>query len=75
MDDILIIGRTFDEHLKNVSLIFDALFSAGLAVSWEKSVFLRSEVEYLGFVVGQGEIRALLNLLKPAIHQAAIYQS
>lgn len=56
LDDILIIGKTFEEHQRNLKLVLEKLYDAGLAINWEKSSFLKSHVEYLGFVVGQGEI-------------------
>ena len=56
LDDIIVIGDTFKEHLANLNKVFNALFKAGLKVSWEKSKFLMSHVTFLGFVVGQGQI-------------------
>ena len=72
LDDILVIGKTYEEHLHNLKLVFEALFKAGLKVSWEKSQFLKNTVEYLGFIVGQGKIapspdkiQAMLNFPPP----------
>lgn len=56
LDDLIVIGETFEEHQANLNKVFEALFKAGLKISWEKSKFLMSHVTYLGFVVGQGKI-------------------
>lgn len=58
IDDILVIGATYEEHIELLDQVFLALLNAGLSVNWEKSVFLKPYVMYLGFVVGQGKILA-----------------
>lgn len=57
LDDILVIGRTFEEHQANLKKVFELLHEANLLLNWEKCFFLRPEVEYLGFVVGSGQIK------------------
>ena len=56
LDDIIIVGKTYEEHKENIRKVLQALRDAGLRISWEKSKFLMSHVQYLGFVVGQGRI-------------------
>lgn len=56
IDDIIIIGETLEEHNENLKKVFDLLLEAKLAINWEKSVFLKPYVNYLGFIVGQGQI-------------------
>lgn len=57
LDDILTHGRTYEEHKLALSKVFQRLYDANLKINWKKSTFLRSHVEYLGHIVGQGEIR------------------
>ena len=51
LDDILIIGRTFDDHLQNLSLVLDRLRGAGLKLKPFKCAICRKQVTYLGHIV------------------------
>ena len=58
LDDILVIGRTFTEHLNNLVKVFSRLRQAGLCLKPSKCCLARTEVEYLGHVVSQGGVAA-----------------
>ena len=58
LDDILVIGRTFSEHLSNLVKVFSRLRQAGLRLKPSKCCLARTEVEYLGHVVSQGGVAA-----------------
>ena len=47
IDDILVIGKTFDEHLANLQKVFECLREAGLWLKPAKCFFGGSKVEYL----------------------------
>ena len=53
IDDVLVIGRTFQEHLGNLREVFQQLRSAGLRLKLNKCLFAGSRVVYLGFVVSR----------------------
>ena len=53
IDDILVVGRTFDEHLENLRLVFERLRTAGLRIKPRKCHFGQKEVDYLGYTVSQ----------------------
>lgn len=57
MDDIIVIGSSFKEHLENLDAVFSVLRNANLVVNWEKSTFFNRELEFLGYVVGQGVLK------------------
>ena len=50
-DDVIILGRSFSEHLANLSLVFERLRQAGLKLQLKKCEFLKHEVAYLGHIV------------------------
>ena len=56
LDDILIIGKTFKEHLENLQLVFDRLREAGLKLKPSKCRVCQKEVTYLGHVISPGGI-------------------
>ncbi|XP_015118746.1 uncharacterized protein LOC107042262 [Diachasma alloeum] len=57
LDDIIIVSSTFEENLKWLGKVVDKLRDHGLSINREKSVFCRSEVKYLGFVVNSEELQ------------------
>lgn len=59
LDDIIIFSETFEEHIHHLKEIFRLLLKAGFKINWKKCQFLKPYVEYLGHVVGQGEVRVV----------------
>ena len=53
LDDILVISRTWNEHLENLQLVFDRLREAGLSLKPKKCTFARRKALYLGHVVSE----------------------
>ncbi|GBM49702.1 Retrovirus-related Pol polyprotein from transposon 17.6 [Araneus ventricosus] len=51
LDDIIIVGRTFEEHLNNLRKVFQRLQKANLKLNPKKCRFLQREVAYLGHVI------------------------
>lgn len=56
LDDIIVVGRTFEEHLCNVRGVLDKLKQAGLRLKPKKCAFFQKEVRYLGHVVSEGGV-------------------
>ena len=55
IDDILVMGATFSEHLENLRKVLERLREAGLRLKPSKCHIAKKEVEYLGYVVsGEG---------------------
>ena len=48
LDDILVTGRTQDEHVVNLRLVLKELDEAGLKLNNEKCQFFKPSVEYVG---------------------------
>ena len=53
IDDIIIFGKTLEEHLKNLTTILQTLRKANFKIQPDKSEFLRTEVEFLGFIISE----------------------
>ena len=47
LDEIIILGRSFNEHIRNLGTVFKGLREAGLRLKTSKCAFFRSEVQYL----------------------------
>ena len=56
IDDIIVIGRSFEEHLNHLQQILDHLKSAGLKIHPNKCHFLQQEVNFLGHIVSAGGV-------------------
>ncbi|NJR75967.1 MAG: hypothetical protein HC773_24895 [Scytonema sp. CRU_2_7] len=51
LDDVLIFGKTVDEHNDRLNQVLKRIKEAGLKLSPEKCTFLKQEVRYLGHIV------------------------
>ena len=58
LDDVLVVGRTFTEHLSNLREVFNRLESAGLKLKPAKCRLVRKQVLFLGYVVSADGIAA-----------------
>ena len=56
LDDVIIIGRTFLDHLTNLSMVFERIRQAGLKLQPSKCKLCRKEVTFLGHIVSQDGI-------------------
>ncbi len=56
VDDLLVIGTSFEEHLSNLREVFARLRQAGLRLKPQKCLFGSDEVVYLGYVVSRNGI-------------------
>ncbi|GJP58462.1 hypothetical protein CLOP_g25715 [Closterium sp. NIES-67] len=59
LDDILIISKTWEQHLKDLDQAFQRLQQNRLITKGSKCEFLKSELEFLGHVIGGDGIRKL----------------
>ena len=57
IDDILIYTETIEEHWRLLREVLERLQAAGLKISLDKSEWLRKEVQYLGYIIGQGVLK------------------
>ena len=57
LDDLIVFGSDYDEHLQYLEEVLKRLSKANLKFSPLKCYFLKLKVEYLGHVVSHGEIR------------------
>ena len=51
IDDIIVVGKSFEEHLCNLQAVFERLRKAGLKLQPRKYQLLQQKVTYLGQVV------------------------
>ena len=58
LDDTIFMGKTFEEHLKNLDLVFSRIRDAGLKIKPERCSLLKEEVRYLGHIMSKDGIAA-----------------
>ena len=51
LDDVIIFGRSEEEHLTRLKAVLQRIREAGLKLSPSKCAFMKQKVEYLGHVV------------------------
>lgn len=57
IDDIIIFGKTIEEHLNNLETILQVLRNANFKIQPDKSEFIKTEVEFLGFIVSENGLK------------------
>jgi len=57
LDDIIVFSQTPGEHVEHLREVFTALAKAGVSLKAKKCHLFREEVEYLGHIVGRGELK------------------
>ncbi len=57
IDDIIIYSKTADEHVHAIQQVLRRLEQNGLCVKFSKCQLCRSEIEYLGFIVGRNGLK------------------
>ena len=72
LDDIVVFGRNFDEHMQNLEKVFDRLDEVNLKVKAKKCSFFKEEVKFLGHVVSArgiqtdpGKAESIRNAARP----------
>ena len=58
LDDLLIFSESLEEHMKHISIIFMKLRQHNLKLKLKKCSFLKTETNYLGFIVSENGIKA-----------------
>lgn len=57
LDDIIVVGRDFEEHLNNLYLVINRLSEANLKLKAKKCNFFCKEVSFLGNIVSSKGIK------------------
>jgi hypothetical protein len=57
LDDLLVYSRTKDEHVEHLRRVFERLRQSQLYAKFTKCAFFRTELAYLGHVVGKDGLR------------------
>ena len=58
LDDIMVSGRTEEEHLTNLRKVLERLQEHGIRAKRAKCTFLKTSVQYLGHVIGADRLHA-----------------
>ena len=53
LDDIIVVGRSFHDHLQNLSVVLQRLKEANLRLKSAKCSFCKTQVSYLGHIVSR----------------------
>ena len=57
LDDILVFSPTLEDHLRHLDIVFDRLRQHDLKLKLKKCGFLKSETQYLGFIINKDGIK------------------
>ena len=68
IDDILIIWKSDEEHLKNIDKVLEILNEVGAMVNKSKCLFFANEIEYIGLLTHKNGIRVNPRKIDPIIN-------
>ncbi|GET52748.1 hypothetical protein PTSG_12973 [Rhizophagus irregularis DAOM 181602=DAOM 197198] len=57
IDDIMIYSENFEDHLRHIKLVLEKLKEASLILKLKKCIFGKTEIEFLGHVVGKNGLK------------------
>ncbi|GFU31178.1 retrovirus-related Pol polyprotein from transposon 297 [Nephila pilipes] len=63
MDDVVILSKTFKEHLVHLKSVISELEKLGLSVRLDKCSFAAKRIKYLGHVIGKGKHGAKVEII------------
>ena len=61
LDDVIIHSDSWAQHLRHVAVVLESLRQAGLTANPKKCTIGRAEVRYLGYHLGRGQVRPLVD--------------
>ena len=67
LNDIIIVTKTFDEHLEWLSKVLQKIKAAGLEINRDKCEFCCPQVHYLGFLVNENCLQTDPDKIDPII--------
>ena len=53
LDDVIVVGRTFNEHLRNLRSVLQRIRESGLCLKPSKCCFFQNRVHYLGHIISR----------------------
>jgi len=56
LDDVIIFGRNFEDHCKNLNVVLEKIEKAGLKLSAKKCSFFLPRIKYLGHIISSNGI-------------------
>ena len=57
IDDILVFSKSFEEHLKHIEQLMDAIRREGFRLKLVKCDFAKQSIQYLGHIIEKGKVR------------------
>ena len=59
IDDVFIYSDNWSDHIRQIKCFFQIMRESKLTINLMKSEFGKATVKYLGYIVGQGQVRPL----------------
>lgn len=56
LDDIIVVGESFEDHVANLSQVVKRISDANLKLNLEKCILFQKEVKFLGHVVNESGV-------------------
>ena len=57
VDDILLVSKTFDEHVRNLRTIFHKFRQANMSLNLDKCELIKPSIQFLGHIISSSGIQ------------------
>ena len=57
LNDVIVLGRNFDDHLKRLELVFQSLAQNGFKIKRSKCNFFQKRVSFLGHIISESGVK------------------
>ena len=68
LDDVIVFGKSFEEHLKNMELVFARIREAGLKLKPSKCIFFQKQVKHLGHIISEDGVATDPSKIDKVLH-------
>jgi transposase InsO family protein len=65
LDDIIIAGKTKEEHDENLNKFMEVTKSINISLNTDKCILCKETINFLGYSIGQGKVKPDANRLEP----------
>lgn len=64
LDDVVIFSSSWQDHLRHLQAVFQRIKDAGLTINPAKCHLVKTETDYLGYVLGNGKIETQVQKIR-----------
>ena len=68
IDDVVVFSNNFKEHMRNLELVLEKMREYNVVAKLKKCALVREELKYLGYIIGNGQLKANLESVQKILN-------